>query len=123
VTGCRLAIILSRVFDRADRTVVLGDGPPRDLTIVGGEKLMPRARCVVSREAIAAAFAKAREQADRPFVSPKQLGQIIGVSRKTVYAWIAKGRLDGSFRKRGKHLLIWRDKAIDLVLNGPEWSD
>jgi predicted DNA-binding transcriptional regulator AlpA len=77
----------------------------------------------VSREHIAAAFAKAREQADRPFVSPKQLGDIVGVSRKTIYGWIAKGRLDGSFRKRGKHLLIWRDKAIDLVLNGPEWSD
>jgi predicted DNA-binding transcriptional regulator AlpA len=85
---------------------------------------MPRvARCVVSREVIAAAFAKAGEQTDRPIVSPEELADIIGRSRKTIYGWIAKGRLDGSFRKRGKHHLIWRDKAIDLLLNGPDWSN
>jgi len=85
---------------------------------------MPRvARCVVTREAIAAIFAKGGGQADQPIVSPKQLGAIVGVSRKTIYSWIGKGRLDGCFRKRGKHVLIWRDKAIDLLFNGPEWSD
>jgi predicted DNA-binding transcriptional regulator AlpA len=83
---------------------------------------MPRAaRRMVSRNAIAAAFANGG-QADGPIVSPEQLGKIIGISRKTVYGWIAKGRLDGTFRKRGKHILFWREKAIDLLLNGPEWS-
>jgi hypothetical protein len=92
--------------------------------VVGGGKSMPRvARCVVSREAIAAFFATGGERASRPFVSPEELAGIIGRSRKTVYTWIEKGRLDGSFRKRGKHLLIWRDKAIDLLLNGPDWSN
>ena len=41
---------------------------------------------------------------------------------KTVYEWIAKGRLDGAFRKRGKHILIWRDRALDLLFNGPDWK-
>lgn len=85
---------------------------------------MPRvARCVVTREAITAAFSKAGDQADRLIVSPKQLANILGLSVKTIYFWIAEGHLDGTFRKRGKHNLIWRDKALDLILNGPEWSD
>jgi excisionase family DNA binding protein len=84
---------------------------------------MPRAaRCIASREAIAAAYTKANGQADRPIVSPEQLAELLTLSRTTIYAWIAQGRLDGSFRKRGKHLLIWRDKAVDLLLNGPEWE-
>jgi len=85
---------------------------------------MPRAaRCIVSREAIAAAFSKASGEADRPIVSPEQLAGILGLgSAKTIYHWIAQGRLDGSFRKRGKHILIWRDKAIDILFNGPEWE-
>jgi hypothetical protein len=31
---------------------------------------------------------------------------------------MAKGRLDGTYRKRGKHLLFWRDRLLDTVLNG-----
>ena len=54
-------------------------------------------------------------------LSPAQLAQILGLSAKTVYEWIAKGRLDGAFRKRGKHNLIWRDRAVDIIFNGPEW--
>jgi hypothetical protein len=84
---------------------------------------MPRvARCVVTRQEIAAAFAKGGSE-DRHIVSPEQLAAIIVCSRKTIYDWIAKGRLDGTFRKRGKHILIWRDKALDLLLNGPDWTN
>ena len=61
---------------------------------------MPRAaRCIVSREAIAAAYFRANGQADRPIVSPEQLAELLTLSRKTIYAWIAQGRLDGSFRQ------------------------
>jgi transposase len=84
---------------------------------------MPRvARSIVTRDAIAAAFAKAGGEGDRPIVSPKQLAEIFGVSPKTISVWIAKGRLDGSFRKRGKHIRFWRDKALDILFNGPEWE-
>lgn len=57
-----------------------------------------------------------------PILSPAQLGELCGIRQKTIYEWIAKGRLDGSFRKRGKHILIWRDRAIDILFNGKEWE-
>ena len=56
-------------------------------------------------------------------LSPTQLGAVLGLSRKTIYEWIAKGRLDGAFRKRGKHNLIWRDRALEILFNGPEWTE
>jgi excisionase family DNA binding protein len=55
-------------------------------------------------------------------LSPQQLAELLGLSVKTVYEWIARGRLDGAFRKRGKHVLIWRDRAIDLLFNGKDWQ-
>ena len=56
-------------------------------------------------------------------LSPKKLADLLGLPVKSIYAWIAAGRLDGCFRKRGKHNLIWRDKALDRIFNGPEWND
>lgn len=55
-------------------------------------------------------------------LSPQQLAALVGISTKTMYEWLAKGRLDGAFRKRGKHVLIWRDRAIDILFNGKEWN-
>lgn len=56
-------------------------------------------------------------------LSPAVLATLLGVKRKTIYGWIAAGRLDGCFRKRGKYNLIWRDKALDRIFNGPEWKN
>jgi excisionase family DNA binding protein len=56
-----------------------------------------------------------------PILSPDGLADLLDLSVKTIYEWIAKGRLDGTFRKRGKHVLIWRDRAVDLLFNGPDW--
>ena len=58
-----------------------------------------------------------------PILSPTQLAALVGRSRKTIDDWVAKGRLDGCCRRRGKHLLIWRDKALDLLFNGPDWTN
>jgi excisionase family DNA binding protein len=55
-------------------------------------------------------------------LSPAQLASLLGLSTKTLYAWIAAGHLDGCCRKRGKHILIWRDKALDRIFNGPAWN-
>jgi len=57
-----------------------------------------------------------------PIVNPQQLAELVGVGRSTIYEWIAKGRLDGAFRRRGKHQLIWLARAIQILFNGPEWS-
>lgn len=67
-------------------------------------------------------FDRERGAEHPPILSPAQLAALCGLSVKTIYVWIADGRLDGSFRKRGKHVLIWRDRALDLIFNGPEWS-
>jgi excisionase family DNA binding protein len=58
-----------------------------------------------------------------PIMSPQQLAGLLGLRVKTIYEWLSKGRLDGSYRKRGKHALIWRNRAIDLIFNGKDWSD
>ncbi|MBX9581063.1 MAG: helix-turn-helix domain-containing protein [Gemmataceae bacterium] len=57
-----------------------------------------------------------------PILSPGQLAELLGKSPKTVYEWLARGRLDGAFRKRGKHVLLWRDRALDILFNGKEWN-
>jgi hypothetical protein len=54
-------------------------------------------------------------------LSPAQLAGLLGLSPKTIYTWISLGRLDGCFRKRGKHVLIWRDRALSKLLDGPDW--
>lgn len=56
-------------------------------------------------------------------MNPEQFATLLGLSVKTIYEWIAKGRLEGACRKRGKHNLIWRDRAIAIIFNGPEWSN
>ena len=57
-----------------------------------------------------------------PILSPAQLAALCGLSVKTVYQWLAQGRLDGAFRKRGKHVLLWRDRAVAIIFNGAEWK-
>lgn len=51
-----------------------------------------------------------------------QLAEMIGLSVKTIYAWLAQGRLNPAARKRGKHWLISRNKAVDVLFNGAEWQ-
>jgi excisionase family DNA binding protein len=76
----------------------------------------------LTRSEIDRAFAEGPGAQVPVILSPQQLAGLVGISTKTMYEWIAKGRLDGAFRKRGKHVLIWRDRAIDILFNGKEWS-
>lgn len=57
-----------------------------------------------------------------PILNLPQLAKLLQKSPKTIYLWIDKGRLDGTFRKRGKGHLFWRDRVLDRVFNGPEWE-
>lgn len=57
-----------------------------------------------------------------PVLSPPQLAAVLGLSVKTVYEWHAKGRLANCARRRGKHVLIWRDRALTELFSGPEWK-
>jgi excisionase family DNA binding protein len=68
------------------------------------------------------AFANADGVRFGPILTPSQLASLLQVSRKTIYEWLAKGRFDGAYRKRGKHVLLWRDRIMDILFNGPEWQ-
>ena len=57
-----------------------------------------------------------------PILTVPQLAELLQRSPKTIYCWIERGRPDGAFRKRGKGHLLWRDRALDRVFNGPEWE-
>jgi len=70
---------------------------------------------------IAQAFAEGQGAQFPPILTVEQLADLLQISTKTLYEWIAKDRLAGAFRKRGKHILVWRDRVIDIVFNGPEW--
>jgi predicted DNA-binding transcriptional regulator AlpA len=84
---------------------------------------MPKAKGP-TREEIRAAYADVAWRAEfPPVLSPARFARLIGMSTSTIYSWISDGRLDGAHRKRGKHQFIWRDSAIDLIFNGPEWSE
>ena len=74
-------------------------------------------------EEIRAAFGDAAD-AERfpPILNVPLAARLLGdMSPSTLYEWIAKGRLDGTFRKRGKHHLFWRDRLIARIFNDPEW--
>ncbi len=73
---------------------------------------------IISRAELEAHF----PDKDNAILSPAGLANLLGLKVKTIYVWIADGRLDGCFRKRGKHNLIWRDKALDRIFNGPQWQ-
>lgn len=76
----------------------------------------------LSAEEFAYTFANEMGERFPPIMSPSQLAELLGKRVKTIYEWMAKGRLDGAYRKRGKHALIWRDRALDILFNGKDWS-
>jgi excisionase family DNA binding protein len=76
----------------------------------------------LTRNEIARAFSSAGPTPSPVMLSPAQLAALTGLSVKTIYAWIAAGRLDGAFRKRGKHIRFWRDRAIEIFFNGKDWN-
>jgi hypothetical protein len=76
----------------------------------------------LSREEIGQAFAGGGGEGFPVILSPAKLAELLQLSPKTIYDWLARGRLDGAFRKRGKHILIWRDRAIDTLFNGTDWG-
>jgi excisionase family DNA binding protein len=77
----------------------------------------------LSKDEIQTAFVTADGHLVPPILAPAQLAELLGLSVKTIYEWLTGGRLDGAYRKRGKHVLIWRDRALDLLFNGPEWKN
>ena len=78
---------------------------------------------ILSRADLIRVFTGDLAQQFPPILSPTALARLLGAKVKTIYGWIADGRLDGCFRKRGKYNLILRDKALERLFNGPQWSN
>lgn len=58
-----------------------------------------------------------------PILTVPQVAELLQRSPKTIYFWIERGRLKGACRKRGKGHMLWRDRVLDRVFNGPDWED
>jgi excisionase family DNA binding protein len=76
----------------------------------------------LSQAEIQQAFADDTGTSIPKILTTDQVAKLLQISRKTVYEWIAKGHLDGSFRKRGKGHLFWRDRVTEIIFNGKEWQ-
>jgi predicted site-specific integrase-resolvase len=50
-----------------------------------------------------------------------QAARIASVPVGTIYDWSSAGRLARCARRRGKRLLIVRDRFIEELFNGKEW--
>ncbi len=77
---------------------------------------------MLTQDELTAPFTGANGDRFPVILSVQELAGLLGLSPKTLYEWIAKKRLDGAFRKRGKHILFWRNKVLDLLFNGKEWE-
>ena len=76
----------------------------------------------VSRNELRRPFADELGERFGPFLTPQQLADLLCISRSTIYFWLEQGWFKGAARKRGKHVRIFRDKALDIFFNGPDWS-
>jgi hypothetical protein len=90
--------------------------PPSPRSVMASKRLH------LTREEIERAFAGEAGERFGPILSPAKVAEFHGLSVKTIYEWMARGRLDGTYRGRGKHALFWRDRVIDAFFNGKEWS-
>lgn len=78
---------------------------------------MPRPQNI-SRDEIQAAFLDEPTRANfPPILTPEQFAALFGISKATFYDWVAKGYLDGAITKVGKHLRIWRNRAIEIAFS------
>lgn len=57
-----------------------------------------------------------------PVCQKPQIAALLGISIKTLDEWMAHGRLDGTYRRRGKRVFFWRDRVVEIIFNGKEWS-
>lgn len=80
------------------------------------------ARLNLTKAELQAPFAGEMGQLFPIIMSPEVFAKLLGRKVKTVRGWMSQGRLDGCYRKRGKHCLIWRDRALATIFNGPKWE-
>jgi hypothetical protein len=58
--------------------------------------------------------------AETPILTVERLCLLTGLKPKTIYRWKAKGVFEGTYRRRGKYILFWRDRVVVALFNGPD---
>ena len=83
---------------------------------------MASSKLRLGNDEIASAFRGDMAVKYPPVLNTSQVAELLNQSPKTISEWRARGRLDGTFRRRGKHCIYWRDRIIDKIFNGVEWT-
>jgi uncharacterized protein YmfQ (DUF2313 family) len=78
---------------------------------------MARPQRITQQEIHAAFGDEAAAKAYPPILTPEQFARLFQISVSTAYFWVKAGRLDGAVTKTGKHLRIWRDRAVETLFN------
>ncbi|QDT71685.1 helix-turn-helix domain-containing protein [Lacipirellula limnantheis] len=55
-----------------------------------------------------------------PILRADEAAELLRVPLKTLYVWVASGRLSRCFTKQGKRLLFSRDRLVHAIFNGKE---
>jgi len=76
---------------------------------------MPRPLAITREEVQVAFNDEATRNAFPPILTPVQFAGLFGVSVSTAYDWIGKGYFKGAVTHVGKHLRIFRNRAIELA--------
>jgi len=85
---------------------------------------MPQGKPKISTEEIRQAFERG-EFAQRlpPILTKRHVADMFHFGIGTINDWLSKGRFDGAYRRRGKHIRFFRDRIVDIYFNGREWSN
>jgi hypothetical protein len=78
---------------------------------------MPRPQAITREEVQLAFEDEATRAAFPPILTPEQFAKLFGVSVSTTYFWISQGLFNGATTHVGKHLRIWRNRAIEIAFS------
>jgi len=58
----------------------------------------------------------------RVTMSSSETAEFLKYPLPTIYSWVRKGNLNGTFRKRGKRLSFITRRLIEKIYNEKDWS-
>ncbi len=58
----------------------------------------------------------------RGILQTHELAELLGLKVRTIYEWVARDYLEGTYQTRGKYHFFWRDRVIKKLFNGTEWQ-
>ena len=78
---------------------------------------MPRPQAITREEVQVAFEDEATRDEFPPILTIEQFAKLFGVSDSTAYFWISEGLFNGAITHVGKHLRIWRNRAIEIAFS------